>query len=83
MKYLQRFFERRHGWAIDTGDGKLLSARFFRTDGTTPKHLHGLTMAVFRTRSDARHALKGVRRVIDEAVIVKVAVSYEAIRLPK
>ena len=66
-----RFNEKKHKWAIDTGDGVLMGLNF-------PWNIGAVDTALFRTKKEALDDLKFWRDDLpSNAKAVKVFVSYE------
>ena len=69
---MSHFQERRHRWAVDTGDGALLGLGF-------PWHTSPLDTALFRTKDEAKQVCRQWRDEVLAARVVKVAVRLEVL----
>lgn len=70
------FAEKKHKWAIDTGDGVLMGLSF-------PWNISALDTAIYRTRKEAQDDLKFWRDDFENdlvaARVVKVYVAYNSV----
>ncbi len=68
------FAEKKHKWAIDTGDGVLMGLSY-------PWNLSALDTAIYRTRKEAQDDLKFWRDELNSgAKVVKVYMAYSTVQ---
>lgn len=68
-------------WAINTGENGFIGRfwKFKDSDSLIPIHMAGCRVALFQTRSIARHRLLEVRRSFPKAKVSKVKVTIDEV----